>query len=82
MSDMGEGIWVTGRRAHRCAGCQSPIPLDEVHFHFRGKWEGEWQNWRLHAECHQDWEENGCGEVSSDMPTPDRIRAEVIQGAR
>lgn len=73
--DFGDGRWVNGRKPHRCAGCCSVIPKGEVHFQFKGKWEDEWQNWRLHAECHADWDANGESEVSNDMPTPPRIVA-------
>ncbi len=67
MSDFGDSHWIVGRKAHRCSGCRSIIPQGELHFHFKGKWEGDWQDWRLHAECHADWDANGCGEVSSDI---------------
>lgn len=77
MTDFGEGKWTFGRKPHRCAACQGPIPQGEKHYHYRGMYEGDWQNWRLHKECHDDWERDGCGEISMDAPCPKRLSLEL-----
>lgn len=39
---------------HRCIWCGEMIPKGDVHAHFAGKWHGEFQDWRMHPECHED----------------------------
>ncbi len=46
MSDFGEVATVTGRKEHQCEWCHGIIPKGEKHPQFKGKWQGEWQNWR------------------------------------
>lgn len=52
MADFGEIHHVTGRKPHRCEMCFGVIPKGESHAHFKGMWQGEWQNWRMHEECY------------------------------
>ena len=73
MSDFGGSQWVKGRKKHVCAGCGSVIPVGELHFQFKGMWEGDWQNWRAHAECHELWDSDGCGEITGGFSTPERL---------
>ena len=47
-----EIAWVVGRKEYRCEWCGEKILCGEKHAHFVGKWEGEFQNWRMHDECH------------------------------
>ena len=79
--DFGEGAWIKGRKRHRCAGCQGPIFKSELHFQFKGKYENEWQNWRMHAECHAAQEISGDDEVS-ETPMPDRVRTIMVREQR
>ena len=86
MSDFGEGHWVIGRKAHRCEGCFGPIPRGEKHFLYKGMYQCEWQNWRMHEECHEDWHTNldlhGDGEFTPGyMPVPQRIRTLMKESA-
>lgn len=75
MSDFGDGHWVVGRKHHRCGGCGAQIPKGERHFHYRGIYGGDWQNWRMHKECHDSHEADGAEEfIDGDFPVPDRIR--------
>jgi len=75
MSDFGDGKWIVGRKPHRCDACYGPIPEGERHFNYRGMWEGEWQNWRMHEECHAVWDTDDCGEFSAgDFEMPERVR--------
>lgn len=74
MSDFGEGKWVVGRIAHRCVACYYFIPKGEEHYHFKGMWEGEWQDWRMHRECEAAHRADGCEEfLPGDYPVPERI---------
>jgi len=56
MSNFGEGRWMAGRKDHRCEYCYGPIPKGEEHFYYRGMYDGEWQNWRMHRECYEGYE--------------------------
>lgn len=51
MSDFGGGGSIKARKQHYCEWCSEPIVKGEIHYQFKGIWEGEWQNWRMHTEC-------------------------------
>lgn len=53
MSDFYNTTTPRARKDYRCEWCGDPIPTGEQHVHFVGVWEGEWQNWRMHNECHE-----------------------------
>ena len=75
MADFGEGKWVKGSKPHRCVGCWTQISKGEVHFNYHGRYDGDWQNWRMHKECQESWDVNGCGEFTpGDFPIPDRLK--------
>lgn len=42
---------VVARKAHFCAWCKTEIAVGELHYQFTGKWEGEFQDWRMHDVC-------------------------------
>ncbi len=52
MSDFGAMRYPTARKPHSCLWCAETIQVKEKHAHFKGKWEDEWQNWRMHQECY------------------------------
>lgn len=54
MSDFYNTTTPRGRKDYRCEWCGEPIPKGEKHYHYVGVWEGDWQNWRMHSECHTD----------------------------
>lgn len=54
MSDFGETTQPVARKDYRCEWCGETIQKGEKHAHFVGKWEGEFQDWRMHAECSVD----------------------------
>ena len=51
MSDFGESFIVVGRKDYRCEWCGEKILKGERHHQYRGIWQNEWQNWRMHNEC-------------------------------
>jgi hypothetical protein len=51
VSDFGIHSNPTARKEHRCEWCGQKILKGEKHFQFVGKWQGEFQNWRMHLEC-------------------------------
>ena len=51
MTDFGDMRYPVGRKDHRCEWCGETIAKGEKHAHFVGKWEGEFQNWRMHFDC-------------------------------
>ncbi len=58
MSDFGETKFLVARKAHRCEWCGQGIVVGENHAHFAGRWDNEWQNWRMHRECYTDAHDN------------------------
>ena len=52
MSDFTNFTHPKAAKDYRCEWCGESIPKGEVHAHFVGVWEGEWQNWRMHDECY------------------------------
>ncbi len=73
MNDFGEGKFVKGSKPYQCEACGAQIPIGEKHWHQTGMWEGDWQDWRAHKECYDDWSTNGYGELQSDAPVPERL---------
>lgn len=59
MSDFGDGTWLKARKQHRCEWCYGLILKGETHYQYKGMYGGEWQNWRMHPECHADWDTPG-----------------------
>ncbi len=53
MSDFGGYTHPVGRKDYRCEWCGETILRGEKHTQFTGMWEGEFQNWRMHDECHE-----------------------------
>ena len=51
MSDFGDGQIVRARKQHCCEWCHTAIVVGERHFRFCGKWQREFQDWRMHNEC-------------------------------
>ena len=76
MSDFGEGFWRVSRKDRRCEWCGQGIPKGERHYNYLGMWDGEWQNWRMHEECHEDYEINcdpfeGFSPFDNERPVPE-----------
>lgn len=47
----GQGEHPVAKKAHGCIYCGDDISIGERHFRYVGKWEGEFQNWRMHGDC-------------------------------
>lgn len=45
------------RKSHKCEWCHQAIDSD--HLHFIGKFEGEFQSWRIHKDCRKPMEASG-----------------------
>ncbi len=60
MSDFGEVRYPKAAKEHRCHWCAQAILKGEKHAHFVGVWEGDFQNWRMHSECHDAADESIC----------------------
>ncbi len=52
MTDFGTTTHPVAAKDHRCIWCGETITKGEKHAHFAGKWEGDFQNWRMHSECY------------------------------
>ncbi len=52
MTDFGDMIYPKAKKDHRCEWCGETILKGEKHAKFSGVWESEFQNWRMHIECH------------------------------
>lgn len=71
MTDFSSDATVRARKPHRCLWCMDEIRVGERHHRAGGKWEGEWQDWRMHLECveahhREDKESGGDGEVCNE----------------
>lgn len=51
MSDFGNTSHPVASKDHRCQWCGDPILIGERHARYVGKWEGDFQDWRMHTEC-------------------------------
>ena len=76
MSSFGNTEHPVARKEHRCEYCYGPIPQGEKHPHFKGMWDGEWQNWRMHQECYSDYMDGEPidGFTPGDAEMPERIK--------
>jgi hypothetical protein len=51
MSDFGNYSNPVAAKIHVCEWCAGEINRGEKHVQFKGMFEGDWQNWRMHNEC-------------------------------
>ena len=58
MSDFGTNTLRVSRKDRRCEWCGEGIPAEEKHQHYVGKFEGEFQDWRMHVECWDNYQTN------------------------
>jgi hypothetical protein len=57
-TDFGGPTRPVAQKAYRCEWCGETIPVKERHVKYSGKWEGEFQNWRMHNECYSAADDN------------------------
>ena len=50
-SDFFAGTWPVSKKAYRCEWCGEEIKRGERHYKMAGMWEGDFQKYRMHAEC-------------------------------
>ncbi len=60
MKVFNEVFWTVGRKPHRCEWCYQQIEKGEKHAHYVGVWQGAFQDWRMHEECHEAYGEDDC----------------------
>ena len=53
MGNFGKGKWVKVRKDKACSWCGETIKKGEKAYHFNGRWDGDWQDWKMHEECRQ-----------------------------
>jgi hypothetical protein len=75
LSDFGNVFHRTGRKEHCCEYCYGPIPKAEKHVQYKGMYDGDWQNWRMHNECFEAYDDSGqdCF-CPGEADMPDRVR--------
>jgi hypothetical protein len=59
MGDCGGYSNPKARKIYVCGWCGEIILKAERHTHFKGSWQGEWQDWRMHKECNDALVEDG-----------------------
>ena len=73
-NSFGEPRAVVARKPHRCEWCYEPILKGESHQQFKGMWEGDWQNWRMHQECFDAYEpDDDGGFMSGEGTRPPKV---------
>ena len=51
MKSWNEFRTVKAKKKHQCAHCLGRIVPSEVHIQFVWRWSGDFQDWRVHADC-------------------------------
>lgn len=83
MSDFGESRIVRARQDFTCAWCNDPIRIGEYHCRFTGKWQGEFQDWRMHSDCAEAHQrETSEGEICENTHQRGRTCAEKHDAQR
>ena len=76
MNDFGEGKWIKTRKESKCECCFGLIAKGENVFHYKGRYDGEWCDYKLHSECYDGIAEYGEWEfMPGEGPVPDRLAA-------
>jgi len=77
MSEFNATSTPVARKQYRCEWCLGPIPKGEKHKHYVGKFDGDFQNWRMHNECYESADLNDSfddGFCAGDGEMPERVR--------
>ena len=51
MSSFGGESQIKIRKDSRCDWCGETMKKGETVYRWKGMWEGDWQNWKMHNEC-------------------------------
>lgn len=51
MSDFGNHKWVKTRKTHPCVYCNRTIPTGTKARNYKGRWQGDWQDWYACGFC-------------------------------
>ena len=87
MANFGDSKQVKLRKDKRCSWCGQVMKKGEVVYHFKGRWDGDWQNWKMHNECEQvyrndEYCEEGFSLFNNTRPTteqlPDQTKGEGL----
>jgi hypothetical protein len=57
-ADFGSTTTHKGNKDHKCIWCGEVIPKGTMMAHFKGSWEGAFQDWRMHEECYKSVEDS------------------------
>lgn len=53
MSDFGHGHERGARKDYRCVLCDLKIPAGSRYVRYKGKWQGDMQDWPAHPQCYE-----------------------------
>jgi hypothetical protein len=73
MTNFRESKQVKLRKDKRCSWCGETMHKGSTVYHFKGRWDGDWQDWKMHNECEEACHDGDClGEGFSlyDNPRP------------
>jgi hypothetical protein len=48
------------RKTVRCAWCGQDMMKGKTVYQFKGRWNGDWQNWKMHNECRDVYYDDDC----------------------
>ena len=51
MSDFSSPEYPVASKSYKCVWCVDRISPGVKHLHFKGVWQGDFQDWRMHVEC-------------------------------
>ena len=77
MADFGTGKVITARKPRLCEWCGEAIKKGDKEYHFKGMWQGQWQDWKMHPECQEayandDGFDEGFESYANERPTPSK----------
>ena len=60
---------VKARKEHTCYECRLPIPKGVTYKRAKGLWDGDWEEYKMHPECHDKLLEIQDGEFGAEYGT-------------
>ena len=74
MANFGDSKQVKLRKSKRCAWCGEDMKKGETVYHFKGRWGGEWQDWKMHNECEEAFHNEDCHDEGFSLYDNERPR--------